>query len=60
MDYAQLTLPHESIGMSPFELNYGYAPSTSYNWDRPQEPATACKAVNINKAKALATYMHNA
>jgi hypothetical protein len=35
MDYIQLTLPYESIGMSLFELNYGYAPSTFYDWDRP-------------------------
>jgi transposase InsO family protein len=60
MDYAQLTLPHESIGMSPFELNYGYAPSTSYDWDRPQSPVTVREEVNIADARALATRMHNA
>ena len=59
MDYAQLTLPHNSIRIFTFELNYKYAPFTLYNWDRPQEPATARKAVNINKAKALATCMYN-
>ena len=29
MDYAQLTLHHESIRMSPFELLKGYKPRTS-------------------------------
>jgi transposase InsO family protein len=60
MDYAQLTLPHESLGMSPFELNYGYAPSTSYDWDRPVEPVTARETINRSDAKALATRMHDA
>jgi hypothetical protein len=60
MDYAQLILPHESLGMSPFELNYGYAPSTSYDWDRPQGPVTVREEVNIADARALATHMHNA
>jgi hypothetical protein len=60
MDYAQLTLPHESIGMSPFELNYGYAPITSYDWDRPSGLVTAREAVNVADAKALATRMHQA
>ena len=26
MDYAQATLPHDSTGMSPFHLEYGYEP----------------------------------
>jgi hypothetical protein len=52
MDYAQLTLPHKSLGISPFKLSYEYAPSTSYNWDRPHGP--------IANAKALATHIHNA
>ena len=41
MDYAQLTNWHESIGMSPFELLYGYQPRTSFDWKNPKEPATA-------------------
>jgi hypothetical protein len=60
MDYAQLTLPYESLGMSPFKLNYGYAPSTSYDWDRPQTPVTVREEVNVADAKALVTRMHNA
>jgi hypothetical protein len=60
MDYAQLILPYESLSISPFELNYGYVPSTSYNWDRLQGLVTVCEEVNIADARALATRMHNA
>ena len=59
MDYAQLTLPHESIGMSPFELLYGYSPHTSFDWKRPQEPATARERLNRDEARELARTMHH-
>jgi transposase InsO family protein len=36
MDYAQLTMPHESIGMSPFELLNAYPPRTSFDWNMPK------------------------
>jgi hypothetical protein len=58
MDYAQLTLPHESIGMSPFELLYGHPPRTSFDWKRPQEPATARERLNRDEARELARTMH--
>lgn len=39
MDYAQLTLPHASLGeLPPFEVLYGYSPRTPWTWkvnDRP-------------------------
>ena len=54
MDYAQLTLPHESIGMSPFELLYGYLPRTSFDWKRLQEPMTARERLNRDEARDLA------
>lgn len=31
IDHAQLTLPHDSIRMSPFELNYRYQARTSFD-----------------------------
>ena len=60
MDYAQLTLPHESLGITLFEVNYGYAPSTSYDWDRPTEPVTVHEKLNVEDAKDMATHMHTA
>ena len=32
MDYAQLTLPHSSIGMSPFKVWNGFKARTLFNW----------------------------
>ena len=60
MDYAQLTLPHESIGMSPFELLYGYPPRTSFDWKLPKEPATARERLNQEEAQNLVRTMHQA
>ena len=60
MDYAQLTLPHESIGMSPFELLYGYQPRTSFDWQTPKKPATARERLSQGEAQALAKTMHQA
>jgi len=58
MDYAQLTLPQESIGMTPFEVIHGWQPRTSFDWET---PATApLDNLNAAKAKALATQMHDA
>ena len=31
IDYAQLTLPHSSIGMSPYELLHRRLPHTSFD-----------------------------
>lgn len=31
----QLTLPHDSIGMSPFQLSRGYIPCKWYDWNLP-------------------------
>jgi len=60
MDYAQLTLPYNSIGMSPFELLYRYTPQTSFNWDRPTEPATARERLSYKEARAFTKRMHKA
>ena len=54
MDYAQATLPHDSTGMSPFHLEYGYEPRTSFDWDRPQNPATLREQLNHDEANRFA------
>ena len=60
INYIQLTLPHNSIGMSPFELLYGYTPRTSFNWDRPTKPTTARERLSHKEAQAFAKRMHRA
>jgi transposase InsO family protein len=49
MDYAQLTLPHDSIGMSPFELLNAYPPRTSFDW---QTPKTTTPRERLNREEA--------
>jgi transposase InsO family protein len=39
MDYAQLTLPHSSIGMSPFEARNGFKARTSFDWTTTESSA---------------------
>lgn len=60
MDYAQRTLPHETIGMSPFELLKGYAPRTTWDWERKVDTATPREKLNVEQAQAFATRMHEA
>ena len=60
IDHAQFTLPHETLGISPFELVYGYPPRTSFDWNRPTEPQTAKERLNRHEAREMATRMHGA
>jgi hypothetical protein len=34
VDYAQATLPHDSTGYAPIQLELGYLPRTSFDWDQ--------------------------
>ncbi len=54
IDYTQLILPHESLGMSPFELLSGYELTTSLDWNQPIAPVTAREHLNHDKAQAYA------
>jgi transposase InsO family protein len=49
MDYAQLTLPHSSLGMSPFEVRNGFKARTSFDWI---EPADAPRDLEPNAERA--------
>jgi len=60
MDYAQLTLPYNSIGISLFKLLYGYTPQTSFDWDRPTKPTTAHKRLSYKEAQVFAKRIHKA
>jgi hypothetical protein len=59
MDYAQLTLYHKSIRMSPFELLKGFKPRTTWDWDRPKTPANAREELNREQAIEFAKRMHD-
>ena len=54
MDYAQLTLPHDSLGgLSPFEVVHGYAARTSFDW-KPQLPDAPSLSATVNRQEAAA------
>lgn len=50
MDHAAFTLPHSSIGMSPFELVNGYAPRTTFDWNT---PVTTTVTEKLNREQAI-------
>jgi hypothetical protein len=58
MDYAQATLPHDSTGVSPFFIEFGYEPRTSFDWTPPKEPATPRDQISQEEARKLAKRMH--
>lgn len=64
MDHAQLTLPHDSIGMSPYELKFGHQPKTTFDWERPAPPAdkplTPQEITNHADAQTYASRAHSA
>lgn len=59
MDRVQATLPHASIGMTPYRLKYGTDPRTSWDWNTPKG-TTPRETLNQNEAKAVANRMHTA
>ena len=50
MDYANATLPHSSTGFAPIELEMGYLPRTSFDWNRPMEPQTIWEKLSREEA----------
>jgi transposase InsO family protein/predicted aspartyl protease len=62
MDYAQLTLPHSSLGMMcPYELMNGYLPRTSFDWTPPEEaPTGVSQQLSQERARAVASRMEHA
>ena len=58
IDYAQLTLPHSSIGMSPYELLNGRLPRTSFDWSVPETKPQ--DKLNVEKARQIAKRMEDA
>jgi hypothetical protein len=54
IDFAQATLPSEATGFSPFEIERGCNPRTSFDWDRPDnlhKPVTPKDKLSMEQAK---------
>ena len=61
MDYTQLILPHSSLGMmSPYEVQNGHPPRTSFDWTPPSKPTTATEQLSQEQAKEVASRMNEA
>ena len=53
MDYAQLTLPHDSLGgLTPYETLYGYAPKRAWEWK--EDNSNPTDDINIQDARIYA------
>jgi transposase InsO family protein len=53
MDYAQLSLPHDSLGgLTPFEVVHGYAPRIDWDW-KIDLPDSATPADKLNTQQAV-------
>ena len=51
MDYAQATLPYNSIGFASIQLEIGYLPYTSFNQERPEGPQTVREKLSYKEAQ---------
>ncbi|KAH7554700.1 hypothetical protein BM1_07361 [Bipolaris maydis] len=60
IDRAQISLPHSSIGMSPYRILYGTEPRQSWDWDQAPKPSSTSNKLNQAEALALASRMHEA
>lgn len=60
MDNAQLTLPHETIGMSPYQLSHGVMPRQSFDWKEPAKPQTAREKLSVQEARKFVKSLQSA
>jgi hypothetical protein len=60
LDNAQLTLPHASIGMSPYELSHGIPPRKSFDWKEPAPPETARDKLSQAEARKFVKSLEHA
>jgi len=63
MDFAQVCLTHETTGLSPFEIEFGYRPRLPWDWERRSDPAAASsprERLNQEEAQAFARRAYSA
>jgi transposase InsO family protein len=60
MDYAQATLPHDSTGFAPIQVEMGYLPRTSFDWDFADEPPTIREKLSREEAQQYVTRLEDA
>ena len=61
MDFAQAILEHESLGMSPWELEYGEPPHLPFDWsNRTTGRLLVKERLNREQAQAMTRRLHDA
>ena len=60
IDYAQATLPYNSIGFAPIQLEMGYLPYISFNWERTKGPQTVREKLSYKEAQHYAKRLKEA
>ena len=60
MDYAQATLPHDSTGFAPIELEMGYLPRTSFDWNQSNDPKTTREKLSRDEAQQYVKRLESA
>ena len=60
MDYAQATLPYNSIGFAPIQPEIGYLPYISFDWERLEGPQTVYKKLSYKEARYYAKCLEEA
>lgn len=53
LDNAQLTLPHSSLGISPYELSHVIPPRKSFDWKTLEDPKNAKEKLSQSEATEL-------
>lgn len=60
MDWAQATLPHESTGLSPFEIEFGHKAVHHWDWEKRTVDAPAPEQLTRDTAQQYAKLRHDA
>ena len=60
MDYAYATLPHDSTGFALIQLEMGYLPRTSFDWERPIGLQTVQERLSYEEAQQYAKRLEEA
>jgi hypothetical protein len=60
MDYTTATLPNDSIGLALTQVEMGYLPRTSFDWDRPTEPMTVREKLSQEEAQQYVKRLESA
>jgi hypothetical protein len=60
MDYAQATLPHDSTGYAPIQLEMGYLLRTSFDWTQPEPYSSVREKLSTEEAREYVKCMESA